>query len=126
MNKLKAGGGAYGSAISIGLPILTQTAKSFIPEDSGKTGRVASAGLDAVTQIGSMAAMGSMFGPITWIFRCFLGSDEFSEILVQILKGRPQAQVDPKALLAIRFGGPALSGPTPTVQDRQIHHQPGW
>jgi TP901 family phage tail tape measure protein len=62
-DRTKSFGSAYGGALSIGLPILAETAKNFIPKE-GKTGRVASAGVDVVSQVGSMAAMGSMFGPV--------------------------------------------------------------
>jgi len=62
--RTKSFGSAYGGAISLALPILAETSKKFIPKDAGKGGRTASAGIDVVSQVGSMAAMGSMFGPV--------------------------------------------------------------
>jgi len=61
--RTKAFGSAYGGAASIAAPILAETAKNFLPKE-GKTGRVASAGVDVVSQMVSMGSMGAMFGPV--------------------------------------------------------------
>lgn len=63
MQKFRAGGGAFGGAISMVAPMIASAVTQMIPQDT-KTGRVAAAGTTAVGNIASMTAMGSMFGPI--------------------------------------------------------------